>query len=38
MLAPLLDGPDAVENFGRLLTEPLTPTQARQWLAKRKTA
>ena len=33
MLEPLLDGPQAVDNFRRLLTEPLTPTQVRQWLA-----
>ncbi len=33
LLAPLLDGPDAVANFQRLLSEPFTPTQARQWVA-----
>lgn len=36
LLAPLLDGPDAVANFARLLSEPLTPTQVRRWLAERK--
>jgi hypothetical protein len=33
LLAPLLEGEDAVGNFRRLLSEPLTPTQVRQWLA-----
>ncbi len=36
LLAPLLEGEDAVDNFRRLLTEPLTPTQVRQWLAQRE--
>jgi hypothetical protein len=35
LLAPLLDGPDRVANFGRLLSEPFTPTQVRQWVAER---
>lgn len=33
LLAPLLEGPDAAANFRRLLSEPFTPTQVRQWLA-----
>jgi hypothetical protein len=33
LLAPLLHGPDRVENFARLLSEPFTPTQVRQWVA-----
>jgi len=33
LLAPLLRGPDRVENFARLLSEPFTPAQVRQWLA-----
>ena len=33
MLAPLLQGPDRVPNFARLLGEPLTPARVRQWLA-----
>jgi hypothetical protein len=32
LLAPLLEGPDAVSNFRRLLSEPFTPTEVRQWL------
>ena len=35
LLTPLLEGPDAVANFRRLLSEPFTPTQVRQWLAQR---
>jgi len=35
LLAPLLEGPDRVENFARLLREPFTPTQVRDWLAER---
>ena len=35
LLAPLLEGPDRVENFARLLSEPLTPGQVRHWLADR---
>jgi len=35
LLAPLLEGPDWVENFARLLSEPFTPTQVRDWLAER---
>ena len=35
LLAPLLRGPDRVENFARLLSEPFTPTQVRDWLAER---
>jgi hypothetical protein len=31
LLAPLLKGPDAIANFQRLLSEPFTPTQAREW-------
>jgi len=33
LLAPLLDGPDRVGNFARLLSEPFTPTQLREWAA-----
>jgi len=33
LLAPLLDGPDALTNFERLLSEPFTPSQVRIWLA-----
>jgi hypothetical protein len=33
LLAPLLEGPDRAANFARLLSEPLTPTQVRAWLA-----
>jgi hypothetical protein len=36
LLAPLLQGPGRVENFSRLLSEPLTPGQVRQWLAERE--
>jgi hypothetical protein len=36
LLAPLLDGPDAVANFRRLLREPFTPTQVRQWVEERR--
>jgi hypothetical protein len=32
LLAPLLHGPDAVANFQRLLSEPFTPTQVRDWV------
>jgi hypothetical protein len=35
LLAPLLEGPDRVENFARLLSEPFTPTQVREWVAER---
>ena len=35
LLAPLLEGPDALANFARLLSEPLTPSQVRRWLAQR---
>ena len=35
LLAPLLTGPDRVKNFARLLSEPLTPSQVRQWVAER---
>ena len=35
LLALLLEGPDAVANFGRLLSEPLTPSQVRLWIAQR---
>jgi hypothetical protein len=35
LLAPLLEGPDRVVNFARLLSEPFTPTQVRQWVAER---
>jgi len=35
LVAPLLEGPDRVANFARLLGEPLTPTQVRQWVAER---
>jgi hypothetical protein len=33
LLAPLFDGPDALANFERLLSEPFTPSQVRLWLA-----
>jgi len=33
LLAPLLDGPDALANFERLLSEPFTPSQVQLWLA-----
>ena len=33
LLAPLLEGPDALGNFERLLSEPFTPSQIRSWLA-----
>ncbi len=33
LLAPLLEGPAAVANFRRLLSEPFTPTQVRRWVA-----
>ena len=33
LLAPLLDGPDALANFERLLSEPYAPSQVRLWLA-----
>jgi hypothetical protein len=33
LLAPLLEGPDRTANFARLLSEPFTPTQVREWLA-----
>jgi hypothetical protein len=36
LLTPLLEGPDRVENFSRLLSEPFTPAQVRQWVAKRE--
>jgi hypothetical protein len=36
LLAPLLEGGDAVDNFRRLLSEPLTPSQVRHRLAERK--
>ena len=35
LLAPLLQGPDRVANFARLLSEPFTPTQVREWVAER---
>ena len=36
LLAPLLEGPDAPASFHRLLSEPFTPSQVRQWLAQRE--
>jgi hypothetical protein len=33
LVAPLLEGPDRVANFARLLSEPFTPAQVRQWVA-----
>jgi hypothetical protein len=33
LVAPLLEGPDRVDNFARLLSEPFTPTQVREWVA-----
>ncbi|HSJ58639.1 MAG TPA: hypothetical protein VLC95_15760 [Anaerolineae bacterium] len=33
LIAPLLEGADAVENFRRLLSEPFTPSQVRAWVA-----
>jgi hypothetical protein len=38
LLAPLLQGSDRMENFARLLSEPLTPGQVRRWLADRAKA
>jgi len=35
LLAPLLEGPEAVANFRRLLSEPFAPSQVRQWIAER---
>ncbi|MFN2167304.1 MAG: hypothetical protein ACK2U9_13695 [Anaerolineae bacterium] len=32
LLAPLLEGQDAVPNFRRLLSEPFTPSQVRRWV------
>jgi hypothetical protein len=32
LVAPLLEGPDRVDNFARLLSEPFTPTQVREWV------
>jgi hypothetical protein len=37
LLAPLLAGSDATDNFRRLLSEPFTPTQVRHWLAEWET-
>jgi hypothetical protein len=36
LLAPLLEGPDAPANSYRLLSEPFTPTQVREWLFQRQ--
>lgn len=36
LLAPLLDGTDALANFQRLLSEPFTPSQVRRWLAEKR--
>ncbi|NIN66579.1 MAG: hypothetical protein GTO63_18210 [Anaerolineae bacterium] len=36
LLAPLLEGPDDVANFRRLLSEPFTPTRVRQWVEERR--
>ena len=36
LLTPLLQGPDRVTNFARLLSEPFTPTQIRDWVAQRE--
>jgi hypothetical protein len=33
LLAPLLEAPQAIATFRRLLNEPFTPTQIRKWLA-----
>jgi hypothetical protein len=33
LLAPLLQGPDRLDNFRRLLSGPFTPTQLRHWSA-----
>ena len=38
LLTPLLEGPDTLANFRRLLSEPFTPSQVRSWLADRETA
>jgi hypothetical protein len=38
LVAPLLEGPDRVKNFARLLSEPLTPGQVRRWLAERESS
>ena len=35
LLGPLLQGPDRVENYARLLKQPFTPSQVRQWVAGR---
>jgi hypothetical protein len=37
LLTPLLEASDAVDHFGRLLSEPVTPSQVRQWLAEQET-
>ncbi|MBN1661069.1 MAG: hypothetical protein JXA93_21930 [Anaerolineae bacterium] len=36
LIAPLLEGPDAVDNFRRLLSEPFSPTQVRAWVEMRQ--
>ena len=36
LLAPLLEGADALANFHRLLSEPFTPSQVRLWLTQRE--
>jgi hypothetical protein len=33
LLAPVLEGPEAISNFRRLLSEPFTPAQLRTWSA-----
>jgi hypothetical protein len=38
LLAPLLQGPGGAANFRRLLQEPFTPTQVRQWRQQRQEA
>lgn len=38
LLTPLLEGPDGVANFARLLSEPFTPSQVRRWVAERQEA
>jgi len=36
LLAPLLEGPDTLANFERLLREPIVPSQVRDWVAQRE--
>ncbi len=36
LLKPLLEGPAAVGNYRRLLSEPFTPSQVRRWVEQEK--